>query len=106
MAATLTPPSEDKIHRQLANEQESVELGVRNYRKQIKTKKLGDLPPGQRLIRAAIEPLAQAIGEFKAATGGGRLYNIRHLFDLFDTEELAYLTARYLINCMAGDEKT
>jgi DNA-directed RNA polymerase len=63
-----------------------------------------NLPPGQTLLRQAVEPTAAAIREFveKANAGGaGRRHSAVKWLELASPEEVAYLTARTVLNYSA-----
>jgi DNA-directed RNA polymerase len=63
-----------------------------------------NLPPGQTLLRQAVEPTAAAIREFveKANAGGaGRRHSAVKWLELTSPEEVAYLTARTVLNYSA-----
>lgn len=91
--------SEEKLQRQLELEQESVNLGVMNYRKQMLETPVTEMPPGLILMNRAIAPLEAAITEFlKPTRGGGRMHDVRKFLMEFDTTELAYITARRILN--------
>ena len=97
--------TEEKLRRQLELEQESVQLGVARYRKQLSEAQLTEMPPGLTLMHRSIAPLEKAIEEFKKPTrGGGRMHNVRYFLDKFDNIEIAFITARRIINAIATPE--
>lgn len=99
----------DKYKRQMALENEGVALGVKKYRDAVREKtakgSLTDLPPGIHLMHRAIAPLQEALDEFmKPARGGGRLQTIRKFLRQLDPYEVAYITARRMINAITAEE--
>lgn len=96
---------EEKIQRQLELEQEGIQLGVDRYRKQMRETPVTEMPPGLALLHRVLDPLEKAIEEFKMPTrGGGRMHNVRRFLAEFDNTELAYITARRIINSIASPE--
>lgn len=65
------------------------------------TEEEANLPPGQHLVRLAVEPTAEAIRAFvESANGGqaGRRHSAVKWLELASPEEVAYLTARVVLN--------
>ncbi len=96
---------QDKIQRQLELETESIKIGVQKYREEVRKSPVADMPPGMVLMHKAIEPMIKALEEFKIPKrGGSRLHQTRKFLELFDNEEIAYITAKRLINAIAMQE--
>lgn len=99
-----------KIDRQIALENESVELGAIRYRSEkplpwredtAGRKEETELRPGKRLLMDAIEPVARAIEEFidKARTSGaGRRHSALPYLELIEPIKAAYIACRAAIN--------
>ena len=98
-----------RLRRQLELEDESRALGSRRYAKRDLPWKFeagtaeeeANLPPGRKLLKAAIEPTALAIREWLdgACSGtAGRLHSAAATLLLVDATEAAYLTCRVLVN--------
>jgi DNA-directed RNA polymerase len=69
-----------------------------------KVEEEANLPPGQHLLRLAVQPTAEAIREFvrKANDGSaGRRHSAVKWLELASPEEVAYLTARVALNASA-----
>jgi DNA-directed RNA polymerase len=89
------------IRRQLDLEEESISLGKRRYAKSMEEDEAANLPPGQTLLRQVVEPVAQGIREFvdRAREGkAGRKHSALKWLELASPEEIAYLTARSVLN--------
>jgi DNA-directed RNA polymerase len=98
--------SREDIRRQLDLEAESRSLGEARYDRSRpmpwrtetgSVEEEANLPPGQHLLRLAVEPTAAAIREFveKANEGkAGRRHSAVKWLELASPEEVAYLTAR------------
>lgn len=103
----------EDIRRELDLEAESRSLGEARYSRArpmpwrtetSKTEEEANLPPGQHLLRLAVEPTAEAIREFvaKAHEGrAGRRHSAVKWLELARPEEVAYLTARVALNMSA-----
>lgn len=93
---------EAKLQRQIQLEEEQVEIGVKKYREQLQKATPADMPPGMALLNRCLTPFCQAIEEFKLPKRGGvKLGHIRTFFRLFETEELAYITAKRIIESIS-----
>lgn len=91
--------------RQLELENESVELGVMRYRKAIQERSLSELPPGLTLLHRSIDPMVKALEEFLTPSSrGGRLHTSAKFLRQFDPLEVAFITARRLINAIEEEE--
>lgn len=96
---------ETKIQRQLQLEEEQVEMGVRKYREQLQTASPADMPPGIALLNRCLTPFCKAIEEFKIPKRTGvKLGHARVFFRLFETEELAFIAARRIIEAISDIE--
>lgn len=93
-------------------ENESRALGAERYRsarplpwrdEPSSAEQEGDLPPGRQLVRLAIEPTAQAIGEFKdrAINGAAVSVDAADILCAIGDEEAAALTARVVMHSAA-----
>jgi len=93
------------VERQYQLEEESVAMGVAQYRETRAKRGEADMPPGQRLILDAIEPLSQAITEFcenRAITPKHQLGQIKTYLKSFDSDVVAFITARQCVNAIAS----
>jgi DNA-directed RNA polymerase len=101
----------DDVRRQLELEAESRSLGEARYNRSrplpwrtttsAATDEEANLPPGQHLLRLAVEPTAEALRTFvaKANDGAaGRRHSAVKWLELASPEEVAYLTARATLN--------
>lgn len=86
-------------------EQEALDMGIANYRK-MRQQGEADLPPGQRLIRSVVAPLAAAIKAYldDCAAGvpsrsAGLYYFLQQWAD--EPELPAYVTARHVVDALA-----
>lgn len=96
---------DEKLQRQLQLEEEQVEIGIKKYRDQLLTTSPADMPPGMALVHRCMKPLCAAIEDFKLPRRGGRkLGHTRKFFDLFETEEIAFITARRIIESITDTE--
>lgn len=111
----MTDPRE-LIRRQIAMEEEAYSLGAARYRQTRpmpwKDETAGadeeaNLPPGQQLIKFAVEPTAQLIAErVEAAHDGkaGRKFTALRWLEQAEPEEVAYLAARVALNAAVRRE--
>jgi DNA-directed RNA polymerase len=96
---------ESKLKRQLALEEEGIQLGIQYYKKQIQETSLADLPPGIALLHRCIEPMTRVIREFKKPrVGGGKLIHTLKFLRMVPDIELAYITAKKVINSISTSE--
>lgn len=102
-----------QLRRQIELEDEARALGANRYhaRKLPWKTEAGtideeaNLPPGQHLMKACVEPVTAAINEFlaEACSGkAGRRHNAVDFLLLSEPEEIAYLTSRVLVNASVG----
>lgn len=92
----------EKLKRQIQLEEEQVEIGVRKYREQLLKSTPADMPPGIALLNRCLTPFCKAIEEFKLPRrGGAKLGHIRTFFRLFETEELAFIAAKRIIESIS-----
>jgi DNA-directed RNA polymerase len=107
--------SREDVRRELDLEAEARSLGAARYERSrpmpwrtaagSAVDEEANLPPGQQLLRLAVEPTAAAIREFveKANDGSaGRRHSAVKWLELASPEEVAYLTIRTTINYSAG----
>ena len=95
--------NKEKLRRQLELEEESISLGVKRYREQIATTPISEMAPGLALMYRAIEPLSKAIDDFvnTPKRGGARMHQARDFLKNIDPYEVAYITAKELMNHIA-----
>ena len=88
--------------RQLELEEESVNLGIKRYRKQVESTPISELPPGLSLMYRTLEPFRVAIEEFVTSARGRTivLQTKAFLADLADKDyyDVAFIVAKELIN--------
>jgi DNA-directed RNA polymerase len=104
----------EDIRRQLELEAESRSLGQARYERSRplpwrteggSVEEEANLPPGQQLLRLAVEPTAEAIRQFVVAANegkAGRRHSAVKWLELASPEEVAYLTARVVLNLSAN----
>lgn len=94
----------EKLQRQLQLEEESISLGVKRYREQVANTPVSEFGPGLALMYRTIEPLAAAITEFVNVPkrGGARMHQAREFLSQFDPYDVAYITAKDLLNHIAN----
>lgn len=94
-----------RIEKQLALEEEAIQLGIDAYRKAVREDDLADTDVGIRLMKRCMIPFMAALKEFKADTNkAGRLKNVKKFFYQFKDEEIAYITTKAVLNSMSGAE--
>jgi DNA-directed RNA polymerase len=86
------------IKRQLQLEHESVELGIKKYRDNVVKRSLTDLPPGQRLLKMAIEPFMVTMKNWLETPLSGRCFVYKNFFRQFRLEIIAFLTVKRIVN--------
>lgn len=89
------------VTRQLQLEEEAVQIGVARYREAMQQRPLSELPPGLALLKGAMSPMVQAIEEFKATKGAGRLGHTKKFLRKLDDAEIAFMTIKRVINAIA-----
>lgn len=90
----------DLTQAQMALEAESLALGIDKYREALAAGE-DTLPPGMRLIKAAVGPLAEAVqGLIEEAQGGkaGRGAGMAKFLTQFEPERIAFVVARKVIH--------
>lgn len=90
------------IAAQVALEEEALGLGIEKYRERI-AGNLEELPPGLRLLKAAIEPVAERINQdIETALSGtpGRSTGLYYMLSSFEAEMLAYVSVKAAISAM------
>lgn len=94
----------DQLHaHQLELEEEAIGMGVKRYNEQLANGE-DTLPPGLKLMKAAIEPMAAAVEKFieeGLAGAASRSVGIIKYLDQFEDRKLvAYVTAKVVFNHM------
>ncbi|WAW09976.1 hypothetical protein NB640_12270 [Oxalobacter vibrioformis] len=82
-------------------EEDIVKMGVDRYRAMTTKRAAADLPPGMRLVRRAVEPLADRIQRDKERVLAGtplKSSTVFYFLDQFEPDMLAYVTARTIIS--------
>lgn len=82
---------------QLKLESESVAMGIARYRAALQEEGAAGLPPGQQLIRAALDPMLAALRGWKEKTAAGlasRNAGTYYFLDSIPDETIAWLTAQ------------
>lgn len=102
----MTNPSHihltDSVAAQYALEELSVNMGIARYREALAADGTGTLPPGQRLIKAAMMPMLEALTNWKAETEKGlasRNAGVFYFIASLDPEVVAWITAH---NCISA----
>ena len=94
-----------RIEKQLALEEEAIQLGIDAYRKAVREDDLADTDVGIRLMKRCMIPLMAALKEFKSDSNiYGRLKDVKKFFHRFKNEEIAYITTKAVLNSMSGAE--
>ena len=91
----------DPVESQRIIETESIDMGIAKYREALAKDGTGNLPPGMRLIKAALGPMLAALAEWKEKTEGGlasRNASIFHYVNDLDPETAAWITASACIS--------
>lgn len=109
----------EKIEQQRELEQEAITLGVERYDakryggrvdwqgREKGASDLTELPPGQALMKRVIPALIEAIdAEKKPGRGGGRLGTTKKFLRMFDSDVLAFTTARRAISAVGSYGET
>jgi len=81
----------------------SIQMGIARYKETLAQSGSGSLPPGQQLIKAALEPMISAIKEWLAATEAGlasRNAGVYYFIQSVDPEVLAWVTANACISSL------
>ena len=97
--------TDDPFQRQLELEHEGVQLGMDQYRTNLRNRDLTDLPPGVRLMKRAIEPTAAALTEYTEHTGSGQGGVYRPFFRKIDPHVAAFLAAKRIVNSLASNNR-
>lgn len=98
----------DKISKQLKIEEESLGLGIKRYWKNLEKRGEASMPPGQRLLARAVEPMSKALKGFaEQSLSGGKAKWKEHIAFLKRIEDpqdgydrAAYLVAREILNAV------
>jgi DNA-directed RNA polymerase len=93
------------MERQIALEQEMTAAGIARYEanriKAMQEQRASEVPAGQRLLTAAIEPMTKAIAEYQQASRSGkpgRAAVATKTLDGMDPAVVAYITARAVLD--------
>ncbi len=100
---SLQPSDEERIRKQLELEEESVALGIEQYRKRwteaVRNKTISEMPPGVRILNTILDPMTASIEEFLVPRrGGGNLGRVRGVFKDIPAMELAFITIRTVVD--------
>ena len=90
-------------------EEESLGLGMKNYREALTVRGEDNLPPGMKLMKAAIEPLAAAIDlavEEGLSGKASRSVGVVQYLSQFDSDAVAFMTAKTVIHHLSGSSTT
>lgn len=95
--------SKELLEKQFRLEEESVQLGVKRYREQVRNTPVSEMPPGLALMYRTIEPFAKALQDFVERTGrgGARTHQTRDFLKQLDYHDTAYIVSKLLINQIA-----
>ena len=91
----------DKITVQNELEAEALGLGVQRYREALVARGEDNLPPGLKLIKTCIDPLAKAIQKFVdegLAGKASRSVSVVQYLSQFDADAVAFMTAKTCIH--------
>ena len=89
------------LQRQLELEEDGVQAGIRNYRDQVTSGRLLDLPAGVTLVASSMKQMVTALEEFMAPQrGSSRMQGVRSFFKRLQvtTEEIAFITLQFTIH--------
>lgn len=92
-----------RVDAQLALEATSVEMGIARYREALAADGSGTLPPGQKLLIAAMKPMTEAVAKWldKASKGlASRSAGVYHFINQLKPEALAFVTAQTTIGML------
>jgi DNA-directed RNA polymerase len=84
------------IEKELLLEEESIQMGIQKYRDALQADGVGNLPPGKQLIKAAMQPMVEAIEGWKKVTAEGlasRNAAAFYFLEPIDAEVIAWVTA-------------
>jgi DNA-directed RNA polymerase len=96
----------DRVSVQQELEHLSVQMGIAAYREALKEEGVTTLAPGQQLIRAAMQPMVEAltawleVARTDANERGGRSAGMTYFIDQLDPEATAWLTAHAALNML------
>lgn len=98
----------DSQNRQRLREGESLSMGMKAYRKTLATRGDAEMPTGLRLVSEVVEPLSKAIDKYveEHLSGKGKQrgnQTVKYLSQ-FESDHVAFLTARACIESMAGNK--
>jgi len=93
------------IQRQLELEEDGVQAGIRNYRDQVTSGRLLDLPAGVTLVASSMKQMVTALEEFMAPQrGSSRMQGVRSFLGRLtvSTDQLAFITLQHVLQCSAN----
>lgn len=93
----------DAVAAQYELEELSVKMGIARYREALAAEGTATLPPGQRLIKAAMSPMLEALNNWKAETEKGlasRNAGVFYFISGLDPEVVAWVTAQSCISSL------
>ncbi|MFN3914761.1 MAG: DNA-directed RNA polymerase [Aquabacterium sp.] len=99
----MSTTSNTRVEAQLELEALSVDLGIQRYREALAAGRESELPPGQQLIRAAMQPCVAAVQKWLEETGSGlaaRNAGVFYFINQFDPEALAWVTASTILQSL------
>lgn len=113
LEGNLPMTTTDRMQRQIALEQEMTTAGVSRYMAQVATAKAEDRASetgaSQRLLAAAVEPMAKAVREYiEASRSGkaGRAAAAVKALEGTDPTVVAYITARSVLDRVCGGDRS
>jgi len=104
MTLTIDPQQDPQVQKQMAVEQDSIDLGVERYRKNLAKGGDDSTMVGMSLLRRAVEPTKAAIEAYIEKIKSGRadrLGGTIAFLEQFDTDVLALLTCRTVIHSLS-----
>jgi DNA-directed RNA polymerase len=90
------------FQRQLQLETDAIEMGIKRYRDKVGKGDLTNLPPGIRLTKMAIEPMATAMKGEMDETSPGVLAQYRKFYRKFDPVVLAFIVAQRVVQSLGS----
>lgn len=93
--------SQLRTEQQLELETFAIDYGIKKYRETLQNEGAGDLPPGMKLIKAAMEPMVTALKQWLSEAGIGlasRNAGVFYFVNSIDPEAAAWITAQTCIS--------
>jgi len=100
----MNPTNTTRIEAQHALEALSVEMGIAAYRKAVQDGGTTSVTPGRQLLKAAMQPMEEALKEWVEKTGKGlasRSASLYHFVNQLDPLAVCYLTAQAALGQLA-----